>query len=246
MPGINAAAENNAAIVSAAIHGDVALVKRLLQIPAVTQLLRDSALTSEGLGRSHPPSSAHSAMLEAIHYGHLAVVECLLTVPEMALTLRDESMLVYQDVVIEPTILARLITVPGINTGGVMTQAIKYGLWQLMEVLLCHRETVMALELDPSTLRSPMARHVKAVQLCVNRVGDEFISEAYPVGYGVVRGEGKLPVGVSELVCECVVESRGLAQWTVHVHRQLRKELEKLSGVAKLRSSSCLQQQSTS
>eukprot|EP00455_Lapot_gusevi_P040311 TRINITY_DN4556_c0_g2_i6.p1 TRINITY_DN4556_c0_g2~~TRINITY_DN4556_c0_g2_i6.p1 ORF type:complete len:100 (-),score=18.19 TRINITY_DN4556_c0_g2_i6:181-441(-) len=83
-----------------------------------------------------------------------------------------------------------------------------------------------------------MARHLQAIRLCQqtnqSQISDKFrdgLSEAYSVAYSVgqAEAEGGLPVGVNELVCEYVVKSRGLAEWTVHVQRLLRTQLNNLS-----------------
>eukprot|EP00455_Lapot_gusevi_P010318 TRINITY_DN14655_c0_g1_i2.p1 TRINITY_DN14655_c0_g1~~TRINITY_DN14655_c0_g1_i2.p1 ORF type:complete len:131 (-),score=3.89 TRINITY_DN14655_c0_g1_i2:134-526(-) len=122
-----------------------------------------------------------------------------------------------------------------------MQHSMSYELWDMVELMLAHQPTILAMGLDPATLRSPFARYLKAVQLCrADYVGlpkqelDAYrgaYQAAYRVAYQVVREERGLPVGVSEIVCENVAHSRGLAQGSVTVSREFRKLLHKLARV---------------
>eukprot|EP00455_Lapot_gusevi_P051141 TRINITY_DN7560_c0_g1_i3.p1 TRINITY_DN7560_c0_g1~~TRINITY_DN7560_c0_g1_i3.p1 ORF type:complete len:108 (-),score=1.63 TRINITY_DN7560_c0_g1_i3:114-437(-) len=94
----------------------------------------------------------------------------------------------------------------------------------------------MSLGLDLVALKSPVARHWKAMELCrmFDPVRKEVV-EGYSLAYSVVLGEEEtgLPIGMAELVCEMAVATRGLAAWTVQVHRLLRHSLNRLRRVAK-------------
>eukprot|EP00455_Lapot_gusevi_P043934 TRINITY_DN5424_c0_g2_i1.p1 TRINITY_DN5424_c0_g2~~TRINITY_DN5424_c0_g2_i1.p1 ORF type:complete len:136 (+),score=11.18 TRINITY_DN5424_c0_g2_i1:562-969(+) len=130
------------------------------------------------------------------------------------------------------------MAMPGVDVAQALSVTIQEGRWRHVEILLSHPTARTAVP-EFVTLSSPTARHLQAALLCQRRHQYEYrfqsqmrdaFREAYKLAYSVVVAEdaGELPIGVSELVCEYVVESRGLAQWTVHVQRQVRKHLNKL------------------
>eukprot|EP00455_Lapot_gusevi_P050470 TRINITY_DN7320_c0_g1_i1.p1 TRINITY_DN7320_c0_g1~~TRINITY_DN7320_c0_g1_i1.p1 ORF type:complete len:150 (+),score=26.81 TRINITY_DN7320_c0_g1_i1:32-451(+) len=108
--------------------------------------------------------------------------------------------------------VARLLAVPGVDVNAAISPAIAKGKWKVMELVLSYPPAVMSLGLDPVALQSPVARHCKAMELC--RICEPLrreVLEGYRLAYSVAVGEDEagLPIGVTELVCEMAVATRG-------------------------------------
>eukprot|EP00455_Lapot_gusevi_P038813 TRINITY_DN4351_c0_g1_i1.p1 TRINITY_DN4351_c0_g1~~TRINITY_DN4351_c0_g1_i1.p1 ORF type:complete len:189 (-),score=31.88 TRINITY_DN4351_c0_g1_i1:256-822(-) len=119
--------------------------------------------------------------------------------------------------------------------------ALRHNSWISVEALLADPIMAQAVDVDFSTVQTPIERHVRAVQLCIEEASGydpwmlAHICEGYEMAYVVAwceEEEGQLPLGMSELVCEYVLASPGLAHWSMKVQRGLRAELKKLRSLA--------------
>eukprot|EP00455_Lapot_gusevi_P020778 TRINITY_DN2196_c0_g1_i1.p1 TRINITY_DN2196_c0_g1~~TRINITY_DN2196_c0_g1_i1.p1 ORF type:complete len:234 (+),score=10.35 TRINITY_DN2196_c0_g1_i1:340-1041(+) len=216
LPGINATANRQEALLLAVRHAHLSVVRRLLQAPGVDASLDENRL-----------------MIEAASQGNLGLVDLLLQTPGVDATARDQSALVEATSKGHLLVVDRLLQVPEINPTLHNHQSI------LVAAFRGHLNVVEALLTSPEAavhyqVSSPQSRHVMAVRLTVPRVLQpsvlyRMLADSYRLAYVV---SDVFPVGVSEVVCEMIVSSKGLVQWTLSVQRQLRILLRALKAAS--------------
>eukprot|EP00455_Lapot_gusevi_P042517 TRINITY_DN5051_c0_g1_i1.p1 TRINITY_DN5051_c0_g1~~TRINITY_DN5051_c0_g1_i1.p1 ORF type:complete len:337 (+),score=17.90 TRINITY_DN5051_c0_g1_i1:20-1030(+) len=256
VPQVDATACDNEAIQLASANGHLSVVDRLLAVPEVVATVGDSqallfavrhgrwAVVDRLLAVPGVDARDNRALIAAAEKGHTDVVDHLLCLPRLDSTAPDHSPH-FTSFTRYLAVLTRLCaTMPSLEVGPSLDTAKSQGAWQIVETLLSHPSAAVTLGLaDASVLRCPITRHLHAIHLCSehekflsNSSAGEAIRGAYSVAYEVMRqGEGGgLPVGVADLVCEYVAESRGLALWSVQVQRRLRSSLERLKQTAKM------------
>eukprot|EP00455_Lapot_gusevi_P017266 TRINITY_DN1916_c0_g1_i2.p1 TRINITY_DN1916_c0_g1~~TRINITY_DN1916_c0_g1_i2.p1 ORF type:complete len:242 (+),score=10.92 TRINITY_DN1916_c0_g1_i2:950-1675(+) len=213
LPGVDAAAQDNQAIIETAGCGHVAVLERLLAVPGV-----------DATARKNEP------IIEAARNGRLAVVERLLQVPGVDVTAQNNKLVLEAARNDHVHILNRVLSLPGVDASIALQHMISENKFVMVECLL-QNSVVAARQLDNP--QQPVARHLAAVRLCIGfpyKKGQmemfRSIWNAYRLAYTITRDE-VLPVGVSELVCGCL-SSPGLAQYTLNVQRHFRTLLNEL------------------
>eukprot|EP00455_Lapot_gusevi_P056692 TRINITY_DN9488_c0_g1_i4.p1 TRINITY_DN9488_c0_g1~~TRINITY_DN9488_c0_g1_i4.p1 ORF type:complete len:291 (+),score=34.02 TRINITY_DN9488_c0_g1_i4:195-1067(+) len=211
IPGVDATGHDNQALIEAVRSGSVAVVNRLLAIPGVDATARNN-----------------QAILEAACSGHVTVLDRLLAVPGVDASANNNQAILDATIRGYADVVNRLLLVPGVVASDAIQVAIGYSMSDITEILLSNREAAQSVGLDHVSMQCPIARHFQAIRLCSD-IMDNQTPRKYALGYLMVVGESDgLPVGVSELICEHVVGSRGLAMWVVQVHRRLRILLDQL------------------
>eukprot|EP00455_Lapot_gusevi_P056576 TRINITY_DN9436_c0_g2_i5.p1 TRINITY_DN9436_c0_g2~~TRINITY_DN9436_c0_g2_i5.p1 ORF type:complete len:484 (+),score=48.56 TRINITY_DN9436_c0_g2_i5:84-1535(+) len=250
--GVDATAQNNQALVFAASNHHVSVFNRLLSVPGVDVAAQDHQILLSALRFGNVEIISRLLAFPSVqttlcqNHSELVVVAVKKYVEQMqqlAVASLDLQRIVSVRMIDRRAMVVQLIcAVPGVDLGPAILWAAKLGTWAVLELLLNYPTAARAVNLDPSVTNSPLTRHLHAMDLYRQQPEElyrkflfaEEISEAYQVAYGVVREEQEGFVGLAELVCEKMVLTSGLAHWTVHVHRLLRKELNKLASIAEI------------
>eukprot|EP00455_Lapot_gusevi_P007843 TRINITY_DN1335_c0_g2_i1.p1 TRINITY_DN1335_c0_g2~~TRINITY_DN1335_c0_g2_i1.p1 ORF type:complete len:417 (+),score=39.92 TRINITY_DN1335_c0_g2_i1:175-1251(+) len=282
VPGVDPTARNNEALLKAAGSGHYDVVHRLLSVPHVRYNKIGSAVyaaVEKGRWNVVDLLLAESAVLEDPVWPNLAVKEAVMQgqaeVVARLLTHRTADFsAAFLMLFMEkrhrpdlPTVKAFLAT-PRLQTRQAVKLAIHRKMWDLVEIFLTHRPTVVDMCLDFDALQSPIQRYLKAIKLCCCRRfcldghaydkmelgarvdyrsdidhddndifdpdSDDYVDHGLDISDAnrlVYMVDACLPVGVSELVCESVMQTQGMAHYALHVQREFHKLLNELRRV---------------
>eukprot|EP00455_Lapot_gusevi_P008012 TRINITY_DN13449_c0_g1_i3.p1 TRINITY_DN13449_c0_g1~~TRINITY_DN13449_c0_g1_i3.p1 ORF type:complete len:392 (+),score=90.65 TRINITY_DN13449_c0_g1_i3:33-1178(+) len=254
VPALDAIAQGHSALRKAASRGHVAVAQRLLAMYDGNATVQYSNAFREACQNGHvavidcllavpgvdATANNNEALIQAAANGHLAVVNRLLAVPGVDVTAQDNAAIYNAVVHRQNDIVDRLLAVPGINAERAIRAAIARKSWDAVEILLMNRAAAESVGLEQVAAQCAIARHCKAIQLCGCKKLN--VRKPYELGFWVVKAAETererqtrgLPVGVSELICEYLVGSRGLAMWVMSVQRKLKNLLQQLKSVTKI------------